>query len=77
MAITGERLTLDKFPSEELKTNYSAIYRTPDQVQNLFDEAFIAAGFECMVNQSLYPAELCNRKETEQQIQIWKRKVKS
>lgn len=77
MAITGERLTLDKFPSEELKTNYSAIYRTPDQVQDLFDEAFISGGFECMVNQSLYPAELCNRKETEQQIQIWKRRVKS
>lgn len=76
MAITGKRLTLDRFPSEELKTNYSAIYRTPEQVKKLFGEAFIAAGFECIVNQTLYPAELCNRKETEQQIQIWKRDIK-
>lgn len=77
MAITGERLTLDRFPSEELKTNYSAIYRTPEQVRELFDEPFVEAGFECLVNISLYPPELCNRKETEQHIQIWKRGSKS
>ncbi len=77
MAITGERLTLDRFPSAELKTNYSAIYRTPAQVRELFDKAFVAEGFECKVNKSLYPTELCNRKETEQQIQIWKREGKS
>ena len=77
MAITGERLTLDRFPSEELRTNYSAIYRTPEQVEELFDAALIAAGFKCIINKSLYPAELCNREETEQQIQIWKREVKS
>jgi SAM-dependent methyltransferase len=73
MAITGERLTLDAFPSEELKTKYSAIYRTPSQCGELFGKPLLEAGFNCIVNMSLYPEELCNRKETEQQIQIWKK----
>ena len=76
MAITGERLTLDRFPSEELKTNYSAIYRTPTQCRELFGTPLQDSGFECVVDRSLYPPELCNRKETEQQIQIWKRRVR-
>jgi SAM-dependent methyltransferase len=76
MAITGERLTLDRFPSEELKTNYSAIYRTPEQCRELFGTPLQDSGFECLIDRSLYPPELCNRKETEQQIQIWKRRVR-
>lgn len=73
MAVVGGRLTLDCFPSEELKSTYSAIYRTPEQVHELFGAPLRAAGFRCVTEQSLYPPELCNRKETEQQIQLWLR----
>jgi SAM-dependent methyltransferase len=73
MAITGSRLTLDRFPSAELQSEYSAIYRTPEQCHELFGGPLRAAGFRCVHEQPLYPAELCNRKETEQQIQLWTR----
>ncbi len=73
MAVVGGRLTLDRFQSEELKSTYSAIYRTPEQVHELFGAPLRAAGFRCVTEQSLYPPELCNRKETEQQIQLWLR----
>lgn len=73
MAITGDRLTLDRFPSVELQRDYSAIYRTPEQCHALFGAVLHAAGFSCAVERSLYPPALCNRKETEQQIQLWER----
>lgn len=75
MAIAGDRLTLDRFPSAELKTDYSAIYRTPEQCHVLFGEPLRRAGFTCTVDRSLYPPELCNRKETEQQIQLWTKRA--
>jgi SAM-dependent methyltransferase len=68
-----ERLTLDQFPSAELKTNYSAIYRTTAQCAELFGEPLRAAGFKLEQEMPLYPAELCNRQETEQFIQLWKK----
>jgi SAM-dependent methyltransferase len=71
MAITGGRLTLDRFPSAELQTEYSAVYRTPEQCHALFGGPLRQAGFTCVVEQPLYPPELCNRRETEQQIQLW------
>lgn len=36
----GRRLTLKDFPSEELKTDYNAIYRTPEEYEQLFQEVF-------------------------------------
>lgn len=75
MAITGSRLTLDRFPSRELQRDYSAIYRTPEQCHALFGGPLRAAGFVCEVERPLYPPELCNRKETEQQIQLWTRRA--
>ena len=75
MAITGGRLTLDRFPSAELKTEYSAVYRTPAQCHELFGAPLRSAGFTCTVEQALYPPELCNRQETEQQIQLWNKPV--
>lgn len=75
MAITGSRLTLDRFHSQELQRDYSAIYRTPEQCHELFGGPLRASGFECGVEQTLYPPELCNRKETEQQIQLWTRRT--
>jgi SAM-dependent methyltransferase len=73
MAVGGGRLTLDRFPSAELKAEYSAIYRTPEQCHELFGAPLRAAGFTCEVERALYPPELCNRRETEQQIQLWRR----
>lgn len=67
----AERLTLDRFPSAELKQDYSAIYRTAAQCRDLFGGPLAAAGFTLTHEQTLYPPELCNRKETEQQIQLW------
>lgn len=75
MAVTGDRLTLDRFPSAELQRDYSAIYRTPEQVHGIFGAPLRAAGFRCTVEQPLYPPELCNRRETEQQIQLWERRA--
>ncbi|MBA4137970.1 MAG: hypothetical protein C0518_11690 [Opitutus sp.] len=75
MAVTGDRLTLDRFPSQELKRDYSAIYRTPAQCHELFGRPLGAAGFVCAVERPLYPPALCNRKETEQQIQLWTRRA--
>lgn len=75
MAVTGGRLTLDRFPSVDLKTEYSAVYRTPDQCHELFGAPLRSTGFTCTVEQPLYPLELCNRQETEQQIQLWNKTV--
>jgi hypothetical protein len=75
MAVTGGRLTLDRFPSAELKTEYSAVYRTPAQCHELFGAPLRPTGFTCTVEQPLYPPELCNRQETEQQIQLWNKPV--
>jgi cyclopropane fatty-acyl-phospholipid synthase-like methyltransferase len=69
----AERLTLDRFPSAELKQDYSAIYRTPAQCRELFGGPLNAAGFKLVREKPLYPPELCNRQETEQQIQLWTR----
>jgi SAM-dependent methyltransferase len=70
MAVS-ERLTLDRFPSAELKQDYTAVYRTTAECRTLFGEPLRAAGFSLTTEQALYPLELCNRKETEQHIQIW------
>ena len=66
-----ERLTLDRFPSTELKQDYSAIYRTRAQCRDLFGGPLGEVGFKLTREQPLYPPELCNRKETEQFIQLW------
>ncbi len=38
ISVINERLTLDKFYSEELDTNYSAIYRTPEDYQSYINK---------------------------------------
>jgi SAM-dependent methyltransferase len=72
MALT-ERLTLDRFPSVELKREYSAVYRTRAQCHELLGTPLREVGFKLVEDRSLYPSEICNRKETEQQIQLWMR----
>jgi SAM-dependent methyltransferase len=67
----AERLTLDRFPSAELQTEYSASYRTLEQCDEIFGAPLRQGGFRLLLERSLYPPELCNRKETEQHIQLW------
>lgn len=62
-----ERLTLKEFYSEELKDNYNAIYRTRDELMNVFEETLLAAGFRMTQSGFLFSEDaLNNRKETAQ-----------
>ncbi|CAM3366857.1 Methyltransferase domain-containing protein [Bordetella sputigena] len=68
------RLTLDKFESAELKSTYSAIYRTDEEFQGLFNETLGKAGFRLRLSDTLYPAELNNRADTVQKIFLFDRR---
>ncbi len=68
-----ERLTLDKFYSEDLDAEYSVIYRTLDYYQTVIEEIMAPAGFETIKADFLYPEHLNNRKETAQYYFILKR----
>ena len=62
-----ERLTLKEFYSEELKDKYDAIYRTRDELLNVFEKTLMAAGFRITQNGFLFDEDaLNNRKETAQ-----------
>lgn len=63
-----ERLTLKDVWSEELKHEYSAIYRTVEEYHAYFSEALFPAGFQILHDASLYPPELNNRAETRQHV---------
>ena len=63
----AERLTLKEFYSEELDDNYSAIYRTRDEIKQIIDDVLIKKGFQILREGFLFSEErLNNRKETEQ-----------
>lgn len=65
-----ERLTLDKFYSQECKDEYSAIYRNKSFYEDKFRETFEANGIKCKSDGFLYDeSELNNRKETK--IYYW------
>lgn len=62
-----ERLTLKGFYSEELKDNYNAIYRTRDELLNVFEKTLMTAGFQLTESGFLFSEDaLNNRKETAQ-----------
>lgn len=62
-----ERLTLKGFYSDELKDNYNAIYRTRDELMQIFEKTLLQAGFKVTQNGFLFSEdELNNRKETVQ-----------
>ncbi len=69
----AERLTLDRYPSQELQQDYSAIYRTCEQCRELFGAPLREVGFKLVREEPLYPPGLCNRTETAQHIQLWSR----
>ena len=62
-----ERLTLKDFYSEELDDDYSAIYRTRDEIKQIIDDVLVQKGFKILQEGFLFSEErLNNRKETEQ-----------
>lgn len=68
-----ERLTLKDFFSEELKENYSAIYRTRAELMKYFQTALIERGFQVVDEGFLFENNLNNRKETSQYYFIFER----
>lgn len=62
------RLTLDRFWSEQLESEYSAIYRSREEYRQLFETTLCAAGFRIDEFINLYPQDLQNRLETSQFI---------
>lgn len=69
-----ERLTLKEFYSEELKDNYNAIYRTSNELMNVFEKTLMTAGFQMTQSGFLFSEDaLNNRKETAQYYFILER----
>ena len=64
----ASRLTLDKYWSEQLDSEYSAIYRSRGEYEQLLRETLCDSGFRISQFVSLYPTDLRNRVETSQFI---------
>ena len=60
-----ERLTLNKFYSDNLESEYSAIYRTVDEYEDLF-KVFYEAGFKSEVSEEFFYNDIKAQKETKQ-----------
>ena len=70
----SDRLTLKDYFSEELKDNYSAIYRTRKELFEFFMSPFFKKGFYIKEQGFLFEGEeLNNRKETSQYYYILER----
>ena len=67
---TSGRLTLKRFQSDELKTEYNAIYRTEEEIICYLLTYLKPSGHSLIVNAPLYPDYLNNRTETIQKIFI-------
>lgn len=67
-----DRLTLKQIYSEELKQDYSAIYRSVKEYQDSTTKAF-SDTFELVSEGQLFDDNLVNRKETFDYYMIWKR----
>ena len=63
ISLLGGRLTLNNFESKDLKTNYSAIYRTKAE----YEEYYRQAGFRILKTDLLLDDEIGGRKETNAQ----------
>lgn len=70
-----ERLTLDRFFSDDLKDEYSAIYRTEEEYNRLF-EVLYKEGFELKVNEEFFYDDIKTQKETKQWIFVLQRTKK-
>ncbi|RII78731.1 class I SAM-dependent methyltransferase [Pseudomonas monteilii] len=65
-----ERVTLDRFYSHELKHEYSAIYRTIDELDQLLEHALKPSRFTVHIAEFLFPGDLEKRAETRQYYSI-------
>jgi hypothetical protein len=68
-----DRLTLNGHWSQDLGTEYSAIYRTGPQLRAMVDNTLGLAGFRLLHDEDLYPANLNNRVETRQRYYLLER----
>lgn len=69
-----ERLTLNDVFSEELVHDYSAIYRTRDELMGIFERYLLSNGFKLCKEDFLFNEdELNNRKETAQYYFVFER----
>lgn len=68
-----QRLTLQAEWSAELGTEYSAVYRTRDDLVARLDRHLGGAGFRLTAEGDLYPAHLNNRAETRQRYLLLER----
>ena len=69
---TEKRLTLNHFFSEEMQSEYSAIYRTDAEYQELFAPLF-KAGFEITTSRPFFEEDFKGRKETVQWLYVMRR----
>lgn len=69
---TSERLTLKNFYSDELNSEYHAIYRTRSDYEEIFESSLFKAGFQIVDQGFLFQQDkdLNNRKETAQYFYI-------
>lgn len=64
-----ERLTLNKFYSDSLESEYSAIYRTFEQYNKIFDDIY-KRGFKLSLSEEFFYDDIKLQKETKQWIFI-------
>ncbi|RNB90104.1 class I SAM-dependent methyltransferase [Brevibacillus nitrificans] len=67
-----ERLTLNKFYSESLESDYSAIYRTEKEYNEIFDILY-KQGFQLTTSEEFFYEDIKGQKETKQWMFILKR----
>lgn len=72
-----ERLTLKHFFSEELRDNYNAIYRTREELMDIFNDTLLPAGFHVEREGWMFEDSLNNRKETAQYYFVFRRNVEA
>lgn len=66
-----ERLTLKNVWSDEMKCEYSAIYRTIDEIMGILETSFKECSYKMVASKALYPDHLNNRSETRQHYLIY------
>ncbi|QGG58087.1 class I SAM-dependent methyltransferase [Paenibacillus sp. B01] len=68
------RLTLDRFYSEDLHSEYSAIYRTEKEYEALF-APFLKRGFKLTCSEEFFHHDIKKQKETKQWLFVLKKGV--
>jgi len=66
----SERFTLDRFYSNELQHEYSAIYRTIAELEQLLEQALTPGAFSVRASDFLFAQDLEKRAETRQYYRI-------